>query len=50
MKAIANFLFRTTGRYPDDETVEITIILCGIGLFVLLLFGAYGFDLCPKFF
>ena len=47
MDAIANFLFRATRRNLDDETVEIIIILCGIGLFVSLLFLAYGLDLCP---
>jgi hypothetical protein len=50
MDVIANFLSRTTRRNLDDETVEITIVLCGIGLFVLLLFVAYGLDLCPRFF
>jgi hypothetical protein len=50
MDAIANFLSRATGRNLDDETVETTIIFCGIGLFVLLLFLAYGLDLCPRFF
>jgi hypothetical protein len=50
MDAIANFLFRTTGSNLDDETVQIIVVLCGIGLFVLLLFVAYGLDLCPRFF
>ena len=49
MDAIANFLARATGRNLDDETVEITIIFCGIGLLVLLLFLTYGLDLCPRF-
>jgi hypothetical protein len=50
MDAIANFLFRTTGSNLDDETVHIIVVFCGIGLFVLLLFVAYGLDLCPRFF
>ena len=50
MDAIANFLARATGRNLDDETVETTIIFCGIAVFVSLLFLAYGLDLCPKFF
>jgi hypothetical protein len=50
MDAIGNFLSRATGRNLDDETVEFTIVFCGIGLFVLLLFVAYGLDLCPRFF
>ena len=50
MDTIANFLSRTTGRNLDDETVEATMIFCGIALFVLLLFLAYGLDLCPRFF
>jgi hypothetical protein len=50
MDAIANFLSRATGRNLDDETVQTTIILCGIGLFVLLLFLAYGLELSPRFF
>jgi hypothetical protein len=50
MDAIANFLFRTTGSNLDDETVQIIVVFCGIGLFVLLLFVAYGLDLCPRFF
>ena len=50
MDAIATFLYRATGRDLDDVTVQTTVILCGIGLFVLLLFLAYDLDLCPKFF
>jgi hypothetical protein len=50
MDAIANFLFHATGRNLDDETVQTIIILCGIGLFVSLLFLAYGLDLSPRFF
>ena len=50
MDAIANFLSRATGRDLDDETVETTIIFCGIGVFVLLLFLAYDLGLCPRFF
>ena len=50
MDAIANFLSRATGRDLDDETVETTIIFCGIGVFVLLLFLAYDLDLCLRFF
>ena len=50
MDAIANFLSRTTRRNLDDETVQATVIVCGIGLFVFLLFLAYGLDLCPRFF
>jgi hypothetical protein len=30
MDAIANFLSRATGRNVDDETVETTIIFCGL--------------------
>ena len=50
MDVIANFLSRTTGRNLDDETAQAAVILCGIGLFVLLLFLAYDLDLCPRFF
>jgi hypothetical protein len=50
MDAIGNFLSRTTGSNLDDETVQIIVVLCGIGLFVLLLFVAYGLNLCPRFF
>jgi hypothetical protein len=50
MDAIANFLSRTTGRNLDDEAIQTTVILSGIGLFVLLLFVAYALDLCPRFF
>ena len=50
MDAIANFLSRATGRNLADETVETTIIFCGIAVFVLLLFVAYDLDLCPRFF
>ena len=50
MDAIADFLCRATGRNLDDETVQAAVILCGIGLFVLLLFLAYDLDLCPRFF
>jgi hypothetical protein len=50
MDAIANFLFHATGRNLDDETVQAAVILCGIGLFVLLLFLASGLGLCPRFF
>jgi hypothetical protein len=48
--AIANFLSRATGRDLKDETVQTTVIFCGIGLFVSLLFVAYSLDLCPRFF
>jgi hypothetical protein len=41
---------RATGRDLKDETVQTTVIFCGIGLFVSLLFVAYGLDLCPRFF
>jgi hypothetical protein len=34
MDAIANFLSGATGRNVDDETVEVIIIFCGIGLLV----------------
>jgi hypothetical protein len=47
MDAILNFLSRATGRNVDVETVETTIIFCGIGLLVLLL--TYGLDLSPEF-
>ena len=50
MDAIGNFLFRATGRNLDDETVQTIVVLCGIGLFVLLLFLAYDLDLSPRFF
>ena len=50
MDAIADFLYRTTGRDLCDEGVQATVILCGIGLFVLFLFLAYDLDLCPRFF
>jgi hypothetical protein len=50
MDAIADFLYRATGHNLDDETVQATVIFCGIGLFVLLLFLAYDLDLCPRFF
>ena len=49
MDAIANFLSRATGRNLDDETVQTTIIFCGIGLLLLLLFLTYGLDLSPQF-
>jgi hypothetical protein len=49
MDAIANFLSRATGRNLDDETVETTILLCGIGLLLLLLFLTYDLDLRPRF-
>src|SRR5260370_5654071 len=49
MDAIANFLSRATGRNLDDETVETTVIFCGIGLLVLLLFLTYDLDLSPRF-
>jgi hypothetical protein len=49
MDAILNFLSRATGRNVDIETVETTIIFCGIGLLVLLLFLTYGLDLSPEF-
>lgn len=49
MDAIANFLSRAAGRNLDDETVETTIIFCGIGLLALLLFLTYGLDLCHRF-
>jgi hypothetical protein len=49
MDAILNFLSRATGRNVDVETVETTIIFCGIGLLVLLLFLTYGLDLSPEF-
>ena len=38
MDAILNFLSRATGRNLDDETVQTTVIACGIGLLLLLLF------------
>ena len=38
MDAILNFLSRATGRNVDDETVQTTVIACGIGLLLLLLF------------
>jgi hypothetical protein len=50
MDAIADLLYRATGRDLEDETVQTTIIFCGIGLFVSLLFVAYGLNLCPRFF
>ena len=50
MDAIADFLYRATGRDLCDESVQATVILCGIGLFGLLLFLAYYLDLCPRFF
>jgi len=49
MDAIANFLSRATGRNLDDETVETTILFCGIGLLLLLLFLTYDLDLRPRF-
>ena len=49
MDAILNFLSRATGRNLDDETVETTVIFCGIGLLVLLLFLTYDLDLSPRF-
>ena len=49
MDAIANFLSRATGRNLDDETVETTILFCGIGLLLLLLFLTYDLDLSPRF-
>jgi hypothetical protein len=49
MDAIANFLSRASGRNLYDETVEIMIIFCGIGLLALLLFLTYGLDLSPRF-
>jgi hypothetical protein len=49
MDAIANFLSRATGRNVDVETAETTIIFCGVGLLVLLLFLTYGLDLSPEF-
>jgi hypothetical protein len=49
MDAILNFLSRATGRNLDDERVQTTIISCGIGLLLLLLFLTYGLDLCPEF-
>ena len=50
MDAIANFISRKIGSNVEDETVQIIVIFCGIGLFVSLLFVAYGLDLCPRFF
>jgi hypothetical protein len=38
MDAILNFLARATGRNLDNETVQTTIISCGIGSLLLLLF------------
>jgi hypothetical protein len=49
MDAIANFLSRATGRNVDVETAETTIIFCGVGLLLLLLFLTYGLDLSPQF-
>ena len=39
-----------TASSSSSEGVQATVILCGIGLFVLLLFLAYDLDLCPRFF
>jgi hypothetical protein len=49
MDAILNFLSRATGWNVDNETVQINIIACGIGLLLLLLFLTYRLDLCPEF-
>jgi hypothetical protein len=38
MDAILNFLARATRRNLDNETVQTTIISCGIGSLLLLLF------------
>jgi hypothetical protein len=38
MEPILNFLSRVTGRNLDHETVQTTIISCGIGSLLLLLF------------
>jgi hypothetical protein len=49
MDAIVDFLSRATRRDLDDQTVQITIIVYGTGLLVLLLFLIYDLDLCPRF-
>ena len=50
MDAIADLLYRATGRNLCDEGAQAIVILCAIGLFGLLLFLAYDLDLCPRFF
>jgi hypothetical protein len=38
MEAIFNFLFRAIGRSLDRETVQTTIVSCGLGSLLLSLF------------
>jgi hypothetical protein len=50
MATIARVLSRVSGTHIDIETLKTLIMLCGVGLFVSLLFASYGLDLSAGFF
>jgi hypothetical protein len=50
MAALARFLSTASGADVGVETLKTIGMLCGAGLFVLLLFATYGLDLSPGFF
>ena len=50
MAALARFLSTASGADVGVETLKTIGMLCGAGLFVVLLFATYGLDLSPGFF
>jgi hypothetical protein len=48
--AIARVLSRVSGIGVEEETLKTIAMFCGVGLFVSLLFAAYGLDLSAGFF
>ena len=50
MAAIASALYRATGTNVEIETINAVALFCSVGLFVFLMFDAYGLDLRPSFF
>lgn len=50
MTALAYALSRVSSVEVEAHPLKAIAILCGAGLFVSLLFAAYGIDLSPGFF
>jgi len=48
--AIARIISRVSGAEPEIETLKTIALLCGLGLFLSLLFASYGLDLSAGFF
>jgi hypothetical protein len=50
MTALVQAFSRLSSVDVETETLKAVAMLCGVGLFVSLLFATYGLDLSPGFF